>query len=138
MLGKGKFSTVYLCKREDSDEAFAMKVIDKKQLTYKEKEFLREEIQIVKSISHPNVVEMKDVFETPQSMFIMMESIEGGELFDHIKDSEISGKHSFMVFIFYRKRSSFNSSLNLRSSLISSLLWYRSPRSEAREHISRI
>lgn len=30
MLGKGKFSTVYLCKSQDSEETAAMKLIDKK------------------------------------------------------------------------------------------------------------
>lgn len=90
-LGKGKFSTVYLCRSQETDELVAMKLIDKKQLTSREKEFLREEIQIIKSISHPNVVEMKDAFETMQNMYIMMESIQGGELFDHIKDFDISG-----------------------------------------------
>lgn len=30
MLGKGKFSTVYLCKSQEADENAAMKLIDKK------------------------------------------------------------------------------------------------------------
>jgi len=48
----------------------------------------------VMSISHPNIVEMKDCYETLQHMYIMMECIQGGELFDHIKDYEISGNIS--------------------------------------------
>jgi serine/threonine protein kinase len=64
LLGKGKFSTVYLCRSYETDEVVAMKHIDKKQLTPREKDFLREEIQIVRSINHPNVVEMKDCYET--------------------------------------------------------------------------
>lgn len=35
---------------------------------------------------------MKEVFETLQNMYIMMECMTGGELFDHIKDYEITGK----------------------------------------------
>jgi serine/threonine protein kinase len=61
-------------------------------LTAREREFLREEIQIIGSLNHPNVVVMKDHFETLQHMFIMMECMEGGELFDHIKEYEIQGK----------------------------------------------
>ena len=92
MIGKGKFSTVYLCKSLTNEgEYVAMKQIDKKHLTPRERDFLREEIQIFKSICHPNVVEMKDVYETKDFMYIMMERVEGGELFDHIKENNISG-----------------------------------------------
>lgn len=64
MLGKGKFSTVYLCRSQDSDENLAQKLIDKKKLTTREREFLREEIQIIGNLNHPNVVVMKETFET--------------------------------------------------------------------------
>ena len=74
-----------------------MKHIDKKQLTTKEKEFLREEIQIIRSISHPHVVEMKDAYETLCNMYIMMECIQGGELFDHIKDYDVSEKEAALI-----------------------------------------
>ena len=87
MLGKGKFSTVYLCKSYTTDEYSAMKLIDKKHLTFREREFLRDEISIFKSICHPNVVEMQDSYETKDHMYIMMERVEGGELFDHIKEN---------------------------------------------------
>lgn len=74
-----------------------MKLIDKKNLTRKEREFLRDEIQIIKSISHPNVVEMHDAFETHQHMYIMMECVQGGELFEHIKEAEISEREACLV-----------------------------------------
>jgi serine/threonine protein kinase len=44
MLGKGKFSQVYMCKSRLSEELVALKQIDKNELTTKEKEFLMEEI----------------------------------------------------------------------------------------------
>ena len=50
-----------------------MKLIEKKTLSSKERDFLREEIQIIRSITHPHVVEMKDAFETKPHMYIMME-----------------------------------------------------------------
>jgi len=49
-LGKGKFSTVYLAQKQemttpgDQEEDLAMKFIDKKSLTRKERDFLRDEI----------------------------------------------------------------------------------------------
>jgi serine/threonine protein kinase len=82
----------------------AMKLIDKQQLTRQERDFLRDEIQIIRSICHPNVVEMRDAFETHQHMYIMMEVIQGGELFEHIKDCEISG-NTVIVDLYLRKGS---------------------------------
>jgi serine/threonine protein kinase len=44
-LGKGKFSTVYLAQSQEmGEEDLAMKLIDKKSLTRKERDFLRDEI----------------------------------------------------------------------------------------------
>ena len=102
MLGKGKFSTVYLCHPQEisdkgNDEMLAMKFIDKQQLTRKEREFLRDEIQIIRSITHPNVVEMRDAFETFPTMYIMMECVQGGELFEHIKETEISEREACLI-----------------------------------------
>lgn len=47
MIGKGKFSSVFLCRNRETEELVAMKLIDRTTLTIKEKDFLREEIQIV-------------------------------------------------------------------------------------------
>ena len=55
-IGRGKFSVVHNVRHRETNELFAMKFIDKNRLTPREKEFLREEIQIVKMINHPNVV----------------------------------------------------------------------------------
>lgn len=40
---------------------------------------------------------MKDVFENFQNMYIMMEVMQGGELFDHIKDYDISEKEAALI-----------------------------------------
>ena len=58
---------------------------------------MRDEIQIIGSLNHPNVVIMKDHYETLQHMFIMMECMEGGELFDHIKEYEISEREAALI-----------------------------------------
>lgn len=97
MIGKGKFSQVYMCRQKDNGEPVALKQIDKAELSMREKEFLREEIQIIRQINHPNVVEMKDVYETKKYMYILMECVEGGELFDRIKSHEIKEKEACLI-----------------------------------------
>lgn len=88
-LGKGKFSTVFKCQNKETSEIIAAKQIVKEQLTDKERDFLREEIQIIKLISHKNIVQMRETYETEKNMYIIMEQVKGGELFDHIKTYEL-------------------------------------------------
>ena len=72
-LGNGKFSVVYQCKNQETQEIVAMKQIDKIQLTEREREFLREETQIIKLISHTNIVQMRECYENEKYLFIIME-----------------------------------------------------------------
>lgn len=101
VLGQGKFSTVYMATALEmssgDDVPLAMKILDKKQLTPKEREFLRDEIQIIHTIVHPHVVNMKENFEDCDKMYIMMEIVQGGELFEHIKDYEISEREACLI-----------------------------------------
>ena len=74
-----------------------MKQIHKPSLTEREKEFLREEIQIIKLISHPNIVMMRETYETEKYMFIIMEQASGGELFEHIKSYELEEREISLI-----------------------------------------
>jgi serine/threonine protein kinase len=47
-------------------------------------EQLHHEISVLKKLNHPNVIPLVDVFETPDKVFIVMELMKGGELFDCI------------------------------------------------------
>lgn len=80
-LGGGKFSEVFEAKHKTTGMTYALKKIDKTKLNAREKEFLRDEIQIISLLSHTNVVEVREVYETKRWMFIMMEQVQGGELF---------------------------------------------------------
>ena len=63
---------------------YAVKKIDKSKLTVKEKEFLRDEIQIVSLLNHTHVVESKEIYNNPRWMWIVMEKVRGGELFSYL------------------------------------------------------
>jgi len=43
-----------------------------------------EEVQILKNLDHPNIVKIFEYFETTSHIFIVMEYLSGGELFDKI------------------------------------------------------
>ena len=88
-LGGGKFSEVFEAKHKVTNVAYALKKIDKTKLNQREKEFLRDEIQIISLLSAPNVVEIREVYETKRWMFIMMEQVHGGEIFNYLQNNTV-------------------------------------------------
>eukprot|EP00936_MAST-01D_sp_MAST-1D-sp1_P001154 g1154.t1 len=69
---------------------YACKVVDKRKLGVDPRtrsvmiEQLRNEVRVLKRLSHPNVIALEDVFETEERVFIITELMQGGELFDYI------------------------------------------------------
>ena len=57
-----------------------MKYIYKNKFDVKQIPFIQAELQIIKMISHPNIVEMKEIFENKSDIKIVMEQVTGGSL----------------------------------------------------------
>ncbi|PSS30846.1 Calcium-dependent protein kinase [Actinidia chinensis var. chinensis] len=85
-LGQGQFGTTHLCTDRSTGDLYACKSIPKKKLICKEDyDDVWKEIQIMHHLSeHPNVVRIKDTYEDPLYVHIVMELCAGGELFDRI------------------------------------------------------
>ena len=65
-------------------ERLAVKIVDKRKLNLLEKELIRSELAILKLLNHPNVVFMREMFDAKTHIYIVMELIDGGELFTYI------------------------------------------------------
>lgn len=84
-LGKGAFSVVRLGVNKTTGEKVAIKIIDKTQASAEaDEKRLKTEVEILKKVRHPNIVCLKDLYETPQNLYLVMELVTGGELFDKI------------------------------------------------------
>ena len=83
-LGRGRFSIVCECVRKETGERMAVKIIEKASLEPDEKELLRTEIAALKLVNHPNIVCLEGLYETRTHMYIVMEKLDGGELFERI------------------------------------------------------
>ncbi|KAL0306364.1 UNVERIFIED_CONTAM: Calcium-dependent protein kinase [Sesamum radiatum] len=85
-LGGASFGVTHLCTDIATGQKYACKSISKKKLVTKsDKEDMRREIQIMQHLSgQPNIVEFKGAYEDKQSVHLVMELCEGGELFDRI------------------------------------------------------
>ncbi|KAL7074323.1 hypothetical protein ACQ4LE_006213 [Meloidogyne hapla] len=84
LLGTGAFSKVFLAEcRFESGTFVAIKCIDKKALKGKE-DSLENEIRVLKKLRHNNIVQLYDTFDEKHYVYLVMELVTGGELFDRI------------------------------------------------------
>lgn len=83
-LGRGRFSTVCECVNKATTVHYAVKIIEKAKIEPEEKELLRTEIAVLKLVNHPNIIKMEGVYESRTHMYIVMEKLTGGELFERI------------------------------------------------------
>ncbi|XP_010430219.2 PREDICTED: calcium-dependent protein kinase 19 [Camelina sativa] len=85
-LGRGQFGITYICTEISSGKNFACKsILKRKLIRTQDREDVRREIQIMHYLSgQPNIVEIKGAYEDRQSVHLVMELCEGGELFDKI------------------------------------------------------
>ncbi|XP_022661481.1 calcium/calmodulin-dependent protein kinase type 1-like isoform X1 [Varroa jacobsoni] len=84
LLGTGAFSQVVLAEsRERAGEMLAVKCIDKKALRGKE-DSLENEVKVLRKLKHPNIVQLLETYEDKNKVYLVMELVTGGELFDRI------------------------------------------------------
>ena len=86
-IGKGAFSVVFLVHRKIDGQIYAMKQIKMSQLTEKEKKYSLNEIRILASLSHKNIIGYKDAFfdENSKTLNIVMEYADNGDMSQKIK-----------------------------------------------------
>eukprot|EP00002_Diphylleia_rotans_P012236 TRINITY_DN2395_c0_g1_i1.p1 TRINITY_DN2395_c0_g1~~TRINITY_DN2395_c0_g1_i1.p1 ORF type:complete len:324 (+),score=82.00 TRINITY_DN2395_c0_g1_i1:54-1025(+) len=84
-LGSGSFAVVKAVREKATGQKYALKIVNKKSADA-DMESLEREMQIMTLIKHPNIVQLKEIYESPAKLFIVMEFAEGGELFDRIVD----------------------------------------------------
>lgn len=93
LLGSGVAGQVHAAVHRETNAQVAIKTISKKKFLVNERAVTttRREIDIMKKLSsldssHPYVVDLYAVIETADNVYIVMELVEGGELFDHVVD----------------------------------------------------
>ena len=72
-MGRGTFGIVRLCEHKATGNIFACKSIKKKQGSVPSYDQIQSEINIMKVVSHPNIVQLKEVYESPRKIFMIME-----------------------------------------------------------------
>lgn len=100
VVGKGAFGLVSLARSIVTGELVAMKTIDRAKLHSENlKKAVEHEIRILKKIKHQSVVKLYEVFETPRSIHIIMEYVDGGTVQQLVKKNKrIAEEDAAMLF----------------------------------------
>jgi serine/threonine protein kinase len=61
-------------------------------------ESLKKEIQILMMIDHPNIVKLTEVLASKTKIYLVLEWIKGGELFDHIRSSKFIAEDRMRIY----------------------------------------
>ena len=86
VLGKGAFGTVFLSKKDGKSCYFATKQIDRAMADKPNfQKYFKNELLILKSLKHRNIVHLEDVKSDNKYYYIVMEYINGGSLTDCLK-----------------------------------------------------
>nr|XP_010296726.1 PREDICTED: myosin light chain kinase 3 [Balearica regulorum gibbericeps] len=84
VLGGGRFGQVHKCTEISTGLNLAAKIIKVKGA--KEREEVKNEINVMNQLNHVNLIQLYDAFEAKNNITLIMEYLDGGELFDRITD----------------------------------------------------
>uniref|UniRef100_A0A8C5GT27 Serine/threonine-protein kinase DCLK2 n=1 Tax=Gouania willdenowi TaxID=441366 RepID=A0A8C5GT27_GOUWI len=83
MLGDGNFAVVHECVEHSTGREYALKIINKGKCRGKE-HMIQNEVAILRRVKHPNIVLLIEEVDTYNELYLVMELVKGGDLFDAI------------------------------------------------------
>lgn len=83
IIGDGNFAVVLKLKDKSTNVEYALKIIDKSKCSGKG-HYLAAEIRVMKKLNHPYIIQLVQDIETINNMYLVLELVRGGDLFDAI------------------------------------------------------
>lgn len=97
-IGDGGFSKVYLAKQKATGIQRIIKVVKKEMEGSFTKDEILNEINLLKTLDHPNIMKVIEYFASKSHLYIIAEYLKGGELFDKIiKEGFLSEKKAVFI-----------------------------------------
>ncbi|XP_071477478.1 serine/threonine-protein kinase H1 homolog [Diadema antillarum] len=81
LIGTGTYSRVVRVEHRSSKQPYAIKMVEKKR---EGKQFWEVELNILRRVRHTNIIQLLEVFDGKDRIYMIMELATGGELFDRI------------------------------------------------------
>lgn len=94
-LGTGGFSVVKEATSKSDGEKYAVKIIEKSVIK-EDIKLLKREIEIMKKVDHKNILKLHEIFEDDDKVYIVMELVNGSELFDRIVEKGFYSERNAM------------------------------------------
>jgi len=88
-IAVGRYSKIYHCTNKETKEEWAAKVVKHAELPKEELEALQVEIDILRQLSHPNVIKLHEMFVEETETILVLELVMGGTLFDQIVQKDM-------------------------------------------------
>jgi len=100
IIWKGNFGTVTLCSNQ-ADPTFKVAIKSmKKQRLWMSLKGILEEVRLLRSLDHPNIIKYYEMDEDREYIYLVMEYCSGGELFERIKEKESLCESEAATFIY--------------------------------------
>lgn len=90
-LGKGTFGAVYQARREADDKIYAIKKVDTRRMTSKERADAVNEIRVLASVGGPHVITFYEAFVDSDILYIVTEFAGQGDLLAYLKAKRRQG-----------------------------------------------
>lgn len=88
VLGRGGFGKVMMVRHKATGEIYAMKVLHKEAIIARNQvQHTKTERNILQVIDHPNIVKLHYAFQSEGKLYLVLDYLNGGELFFHLKNS---------------------------------------------------
>jgi len=84
-LGIGSFGKVKVAEHILTGHKVAIKILNRRKIKAMDMdEKVRREIKILRLFMHPHIIRLYEIIESPNDIYVVMEYVKGGELFDYI------------------------------------------------------
>lgn len=98
-LGIGSFGKVKVAEHVLTGHKVAIKILNRRKIKAMDMdEKVRREIKILRLFMHPHIIRLYEVVETPTDIFVVMEYVKSGELFDYIVEKGRLGEAEVLRF----------------------------------------
>lgn len=99
-LGEGTFGKVMMGVHTITNEKVAIKILEKSKITNQQDiDMITREIKILKKIRHPNIIQLYQIIETNDDLYLIMEHANSGELFEYIvKHGRVDNENAALFF----------------------------------------
>ncbi|KAG5189687.1 camp-dependent protein kinase catalytic subunit [Tribonema minus] len=98
-LGTGTFGRVRLVRQLSSGRYYALKISKKSAIIrLKQVEHVKNEVSLLSRIDHPGVVNLVSHFHDDTKLYLVMEYVEGGELFSHLRSAVRFSNTQSMIY----------------------------------------